>query len=251
MPAHDAGENQRAELLIGPENLEQAGRVLKVCRTDLPSKVPRRSGGANIKRPGQPRCEPGSPKKRHRCSREPRKNGLSPLPEQEGGGSNAETLVVSLVLVAVEGVVHERPADARPVQRQNVFPRNGLVDGGPPHDGAPVKSQAQNRLRPVRVALHERVGDYQRHHREAQLDALDVEAHEHAQAQGQLSSKEGEGLGGSQLPRRQRPLLCPSNLTVQVSIPQVVDGAPRCSTGGGEKRRGGPVEGRANKIRVQ
>lgn len=227
MSAHDAREDQRAELLIRSEDLEQPGGVVEVSGAYLPREVPRRGSGARVERPGQIRREPGSRKQPDRSGAEPGKDGLRPVPEKEGGGPNAQPLVVRLVLVAVERVVHEGPAHAGAVQRQDVVPRRGPVHRRPAHDGAPVEGQAEDCLGPVRVALHERVGDHQGHHGEAKLDALGIEAEEHAEAQRELPPEEGDRLRVPELAGRQRSLLRPRHPAVQVSVPEIVDGAPR------------------------
>lgn len=115
MPAHDAREDQRAELLIRPEDLEQPGGVFEVRRAYLPREMTRRRGSTRIERPGQIRCQAGSREQPDRRRPEPGENGLRPVTEEESGGPDAQASVVRLVLVAVERVVHEGPAHARAV----------------------------------------------------------------------------------------------------------------------------------------
>ena len=50
--------------------------------------------------------------------------------------------VVGFVLVGVDGVVDEGPAEAAEVERGGDGPGDGVGDGGPAEKGAPVEGEA-------------------------------------------------------------------------------------------------------------
>ena len=62
--------------------------------------------------------------------------------EEEGGGPDADCDVVEFVLVRVDGVVDECPAEGARVEWEADAPVDGTGDGGPAEEGTPVEGEA-------------------------------------------------------------------------------------------------------------
>ncbi|KAH9398837.1 hypothetical protein TYRP_018650 [Tyrophagus putrescentiae] len=99
---------------------------------------------------------------------------------QRGGHQRGEAVqpqldVVLLVLVGVQCVVDERPADAAQVERKDGGVVQRAVAGGRPAEQcSPVEGHAEDQLRPVGEALAGGVDDHQRHGAESEGDAAQV-----------------------------------------------------------------------------
>ena len=61
--------------------------------------------------------------------------------EEKGGGADSDGNVVMFVLVGIDGVVDERPAEGAGVERKTYAPVCCACDGGPAQKGSPVEGE--------------------------------------------------------------------------------------------------------------
>ena len=112
----------------------------------------------------------------------------------------------------VDGIVDDRPADARRVERQRGGPGDGALRRRPGHQHAPVERQAERQLRPVGDALHQRVEQHQRQRRDAQHNGGPVELQQQQRADRQLRREEHQRVQQRDAPAGDGPAAGPLHL---------------------------------------
>ena len=155
----EAEQNEDADAGREKEELQARARVVNVDRAQAVEEAERAESdtdeggnacevelvyssyreGPPLTLPVQPECPRNQAAEAQRRERAHR-DGC--LPAEDGERAEADGDVVRLVLVRVDRVVHDRPAEAARVQRQGDAPVERAGDGGPAEERAPVEGEA-------------------------------------------------------------------------------------------------------------
>ena len=121
--------------------------------------------------------------------------------EQPRGRLDADDGVVARVLLRVDRVVADRPAERRGVERER-GPARARRSRRPAHQRAPGEGEAEHRLRPRGDALHQGIDRDDDQRGEAQRDREPVEAEQHREADERLrDEKDGGGAARRRGPK--------------------------------------------------
>ena len=148
-----------------------ARSAIKVRFVHHPRELHARDADASVERKTLCVHEPREGDERDGRGRERGEDGAGVGAEEQRGRADADFDVVGFVLVCVDRVVHDRPAEPAGVQWQRDAPVHRSRDGCPPEECTPVECQAcssvrcifilelmeartQDCLGPVSIALH-------------------------------------------------------------------------------------------------
>src|SRR5690242_21354164 len=108
--------------------------------------------------------------------------------KRNGRRFDADADIVFLVLMGIDRVVTDGPEDATDVEQQ-CWPGERASDGSPADQSPPVEIEAEKHLRPIRDALHERIGGDQYKDSGPEQDRSAVEAEQNRRPEGQLQQQ--------------------------------------------------------------
>ena len=115
----------------------------------------------------------------------------------------------------IDGIIHDRPADSRCVERQGGLPDHGALSGRPGHEDAPVEDEPEHQLRPVGDALHQRVQQHQGQRGDAQQDGGPVELQQQQGARRELRREEHQRVQNGDAPAGDGPAPRPLHLPAE------------------------------------
>src|SRR5216683_2230484 len=220
----DAEQHQPAGPAIGAELGKTIGGIVGPHRCRLPGEMQRDEDESGPDRPGETRGQRRRQPQRKGGGVEDEERRTRRRAERQGGGFDADENVVLLVLMGVDRVVAERPADAAGIEQQR---RLGQGTGcrRPAEQRAPVEIEPQEELRPIGNALHEGIGRDQQQHEKAERDRQPVEAEQHGGADGELQREEDCGAAYADGAARDRPCPGAGDRGVEIAVDDVVEGA--------------------------
>lgn len=200
-------------------------------------------------------------------------HGLGVRGVAQGDALDAGAGVVAQVHVRVDHVVEDRPGGAAGVEEQGGRRRRrgeqrghaaaaagaGAERGrqqqrhaerGEADERAPGEGQPEHELRVVRDALGERVGGDEQQRGHGDGEARGRQLQQHREPRGELDGRVGERGARGEGAAGERPVARPRDERVQVSVPEVVDGAAGAAHdegAGDEERRGTQDAGRGGR----
>ena len=162
---------------------------------------------------------------------------------------HAGPLVIFLVLQGVDRVVADGPEDGGDEEADG-RPGDLVAHGRPGHDRAPPERHAQNGLGERQNPFGQRVQDDQEQRGGCQGDGEGVEQEDQAGGDPDQREKDCHGRSWLHAARRKGTLASALDPSVQVAVPEVVDGDPcaphdkhACHEDGGQRKRRVPVAG--------
>ena len=154
----------------------------------------------------------------------PRRPTRACAPNSRAVELDADDRVVARVLLRVDRVVADRPAERRRVERDR-GPRQRAERGRPAHQRAPGEREAEHRLRPGGDALHQRIDRDDDQRGEAERDRKPVEAQQHREPDQRLRDQERGGGSHAGAAGGQRAAAGALDAGVELAVEDVVVGA--------------------------
>lgn len=155
----DAQEQNQSNLVVGDELCGAIRRVVDVEGVDLMRQMGRYHSDGRIVGPRLLTHHSGRYQTADHCRRESTQPQLRVVSETDRSRFDSQQGVIHLVLMGVDRVVDDCPADTGRVQRQASGPIDRTLGGTPTQQGTPVEGHSQDQLWPVGYPLHQRIDD--------------------------------------------------------------------------------------------